>query len=428
MKSATLTPVSAPAPTPTPASAALRIASTAALIAALAWIGLSNYLFFHTVAEGFSVVVAALTYVLASCTYRYAKDDLLLFIGQAHVVIAVVDSLHLLSYQGMGVLASSCANTATQLWIAGRYLWGLTFLLLPVFVNRRLPQTAVMAVLIGLAALMAWAILIADIFPACFTPEGGLTPFKLASEAVIIAAIAVGALLLRRKRANIDRGLYRALMVAAAATILSELCFTQYDNVYGLMNMAGHVLKIVAYNSLFQGVVLRGLRAPLDSIFAELRASAVRDSLTGLYNRHGFQLAAQREMETASQSGGSVGALMADLDKFKRVNDTFGHQAGDEVLKRFAAILSASVKSSDTVARLGGDEFAVLLPGVSLDEARAVAARIRNATRAWAQSSITASTLDVSVGVALWLPDMHADIDTLMREADSAMYDEKASK
>jgi diguanylate cyclase (GGDEF)-like protein len=410
------------------AAAAARVASTAALIATLVWIGLRNYLFFHALVEGFSVVVAVVTYVLASCTYRYAKDDLLLFIGQAHVVIAVLDFLHLLSYQGMGVLVCSCANTATQLWIAGRYLWGLTLLLLPLFIRRRLPRPAITAALIGLAALMAWAVFAGDVFPVCFTQENGLTPFKLASEAAIIAITATGALLLGCRRAEIDPGLYRALIFAAAATIASELCFTLYDNVYGLMNMAGHILKIVAYNSLFQGVVLKGLRAPLDSIFAELRASAVRDSLTGLYNRHGFQQAAIKEMNTASQTGGSIGALLADLDKFKRVNDTFGHQAGDEVLKTFAAILGGSVKPSDTVARLGGDEFAVLLPGAGLDEARAVAASIRDATRSWARSSSTASTLDVSIGVALWLPHMQADIDTLMREADRAMYDEKASK
>ncbi len=419
MKPASITPLS---------TTAGRTALTATLLVSLAIVGLRNYLFFHATAEGFSVVVAALTYVLADCTYRYAKDDVLLFIGQAHVAIAVLDFLHLLSYQGMGVLAVSCPNTATQLWIAGRYIWGLTFLLLPLFVKRRLPHSAIMAGLLGLAGLLAWAILAGDVFPVCYTSSGGLTPYKIISESAIIAATAVGALLLRRKRADIDPGLYRALLLAALATIASELCFALYHNVYGLMNMAGHILKIAAYNSLFQGVVLRGLRAPLDSIFAELQASAVRDSLTGLYNRHGFALAAEREMKAASQKEGSVGALMADLDKFKKVNDTFGHQAGDEVLKRFAAILSGSVKFSDTVARLGGDEFAVLLPNISLGEARAVAMRIRDATRAWARSSDTASTLDVSIGVALWLPYMRADIDTLMREADDAMYSEKAAK
>ena len=101
---------------------------------------------------------------------------------------------------------------------------------------------------------------------------------------------------------------------------------------------------------------MKGLKQPFDSIFAKLQASAVRDPLTGVYNRHGFRLAAQHEMNAASQRGSGVATLMADLDNFKRVNDTFGHQAGDEVLKQFASILTASVKPTDTVARLGGDE------------------------------------------------------------------------
>jgi diguanylate cyclase (GGDEF)-like protein len=123
-----------------------------------------------------------------------------------------------------------------------------------------------------------------------------------------------------------------------------------------------------------------------------------------------------------------VGALMADLDKFKHVNDTFGHLAGDAVLVQFARILVASVGPADTVARLGGDEFVVLLPGADGEKASAVASIIKQQTRAWTQQSETAAGLDVSIGAAVWMPHTGGNLDTLLRQADDAMYKEKELK
>ncbi|HBK61477.1 MAG TPA: GGDEF domain-containing protein, partial [Firmicutes bacterium] len=123
-----------------------------------------------------------------------------------------------------------------------------------------------------------------------------------------------------------------------------------------------------------------------------------------------------------------VGALMADLDKFKRVNDAFGHLAGDSVLRQFARILTASVGPDDTVARLGGDEFVVLLPGADANEALAVADTVKRQTRAWTQGSRIAAGLDVSIGMAVWTPDTEGGIDALLRAADEAMYQEKELK
>jgi len=267
------------------------------------------------------------------------------------------------------------------------------------------------------------------IFPTCFVEGSGLTPFKIVSEYLVMAAVAAGSLLLARKRDTIGDSLFKALMGAAGATVLSEFCFTLYHDVYATPNFLGHVFKVVAYGFLFQGVVLRGLQAPYDSIFAELQRSAVRDSLTGLYNRFGFMQIAQREMEAAvGRPDALIGALMADLDKFKHVNDTFGHLAGDAVLVQFARILLASVGPADTVARLGGDEFVVLLPGADAEKASAAAGVIKQQTRAWTQQSETAGGLDVSIGLAVWRPYTGGDLDTLLRHADDAMYKEKELK
>ena len=408
---------------------ALKLALAAAGLAVSFWVAQVNYLLFHTAVENFSVIVAALTCVLAMASSRYAASDLLLFIGQAHAAVAIMDFLHIMAYKGMCVLPLPSPDTATQLWVAGRYLWASMFLLAPVFVRRRLPRNAVLAAYMAAAVALAWAILHAGVFPPCFVEGLGLTPFKIISEYMVIASAVAGSLLLQRRRDQIDAALYKVLMAAAAATVVSEFCFTMYYDVYGSANFLGHIFKVMAYCFLLQGVVLRGLHTPYDSIFAELQRSAVRDSLTGLYNRYGFVQAVQREMAAAANNpGGSVGALMADLDKFKRVNDAFGHLAGDSVLRQFARILTASVGPDDTVARLGGDEFVVLLPGADANEALAVADTVKRQTRAWTQGSRIAAVLDVSIGMAVWTPDTEGGIDALLRAADEAMYQEKELK
>ncbi|MBP7892537.1 MAG: GGDEF domain-containing protein [Firmicutes bacterium] len=405
------------------------LALAAAGLAASLWAARVNYLFFHTAVENFSVIVAALTCVLALASSRYARSDLLLFIGHAHALVGAIDFLHTMAYKGMCVLPLPTPDTATQLWIAGRYIWAAMFLMAPALASGRLPRRPATAALGIVAVALAWSILRGGIFPTCFIEGSGLTLFKIVSEYSVITAVIAGSLLLVRQRDTIDDSLLRALMGAAGATVVSEFCFTLYHDVYGTANFLGHIFKVVAYGFLFRGVVLRGLQAPYDSIFAELQRSAVRDSLTGLYNRFGFMQIAQREMEAAvGRPDALIGALMADLDKFKQVNDTFGHLAGDSVLVQFARILLASVGAADTVARLGGDEFVVLLPGADAQKASAVAGIIKQQTRAWTQRSETAAGLDVSIGMAVWMPHTGGDLDTLLRQADDAMYKEKELK
>jgi diguanylate cyclase (GGDEF)-like protein len=163
---------------------------------------------------------------------------------------------------------------------------------------------------------------------------------------------------------------------------------------------------------------------------AEQRANAlsIRDPLTGLVNRRSLIAQLEHAVATAERQKGEFALLFLDLDKFKAINDTLGHEVGDELLRQVAARLLAAVRVSDVVARLGGDEFVVLLggPGAAANAAR-VARKIEQAhTRAYDINGHRIHT-STSVGIGLY-PQDAANAAQLMKNADTAMYHAKQNR
>ena len=163
------------------------------------------------------------------------------------------------------------------------------------------------------------------------------------------------------------------------------------------------------------------LHAALRASEAEARHAATHDPLTGLANRALLAEAAQR---VCGGAGDDVAALLLDLDAFKAINDTHGHQAGDEVLRAVADRLRACVRDGDVVARTGGDEFVVLCSGQGAGAAaEGVAARLRDALTEPVTTSTGAHVVGASVGLAR-LPTPVSPSELLAR-ADAAMYEDK---
>ncbi|MFV9506490.1 MAG: MASE3 domain-containing protein [Oscillochloridaceae bacterium umkhey_bin13] len=151
---------------------------------------------------------------------------------------------------------------------------------------------------------------------------------------------------------------------------------------------------------------------------AQLQALATSDGLTGLANHRALQEKLAAAVELSRRSASPLALIMLDIDHFKRFNDTFGHPAGDHVLKVVSGVLRASVRLSDTVARYGGEEFAILMPETDLVGAFETAERCRHAinTLTWKDWTITAS-----FGVAAWEPSCGLP-QQLIAEADAALY------
>jgi diguanylate cyclase (GGDEF)-like protein len=158
----------------------------------------------------------------------------------------------------------------------------------------------------------------------------------------------------------------------------------------------------------------------------KLSHKASHDGLTGLLNRVGFRQRIDQLIGSVDPGRGHVGLLFVDLDDFKRVNDAYGHGAGDEVIRKAAGRLEAVSRASDQVARLGGDEFAVILGDVHEDEqVRAAEHRVRAAFVEPFMLGDVAISIGASVGGGVW-PEHGRTVRDLVRHADAAMYVDKA--
>ena len=158
-----------------------------------------------------------------------------------------------------------------------------------------------------------------------------------------------------------------------------------------------------------------------------VRYLADHDVLTGLPNRNVAEQRLRDAIASSRQSGRQVAVLFIDLDRFKTINDSLGHQTGDALLKQVAKRLGMSIRAGDTVSRFGGDEFVVLLNGVAdSDEVLHIAQRLRTFLREPYLLDSVELNVSCSVGIAMF-PDDAADMEELMRHADAAMYEAKAS-
>ena len=174
-------------------------------------------------------------------------------------------------------------------------------------------------------------------------------------------------------------------------------------------------VQSLAQASMHTALALRNAR-----LLDEIERLATRDSLTGLANRRLFDESLRREAARSQRLGSPLSLLVLDVDHFKQVNDSYGHQTGDDVLCEVADALVTNTKNFDVAARYGGDEFVVLLPGCSREDAIGVAQRVRNEiARRVGEAPVT-----ISGGIAT-MPDNAADAERLMAAADAALYEAK---
>lgn len=197
------------------------------------------------------------------------------------------------------------------------------------------------------------------------------------------------------------------------------------DQVCGVMNVAfdrphafdENELRVLELLADQAAIAIRNAQ-----LHAEVQDLAITDSLTGLYNLRGFFELGRREVERARRFGRPLTAIMFDLDHFKRVNDTYGHATGNQVLAGLAQHCQHELREVDLLGRYGGEEFAVLLPESDLATARLVGERLRRRVeQAMLDTDRGPMRITISLGVAA-LDEECADLDDLLERADQALY------
>ena len=247
---------------------------------------------------------------------------------------------------------------------------------------------------------------------------------QIVSLFIVLISTSHARLLLRHGRRGFATYLtVAALLIQAAAHAVRVV--TAFDlapdaTLFALSPTQTGIVTSFSFSMLMVsiGVVLMAT----DRVRAEIEYLASYEALTGALSRRALLDTCERELERCRRKGHSMSLLMIDLDNFKAINDSHGHQAGDRVLVEFAARVTALLRRPDHFGRFGGEEFVALLPETSLEDAQIVAERIRaDIAGAGVQPWCT-----VSIGVAVSSAD-HATVDALLGHADTALYAAKTA-
>jgi diguanylate cyclase (GGDEF)-like protein len=297
------------------------------------------------------------------------------------VVVSAIDLL----------ITSSAAASSTAFELD--VLASAFFLVLLILFHHRLPE--------------AFFQIVITVSTGLVTATIALNPRHTGNEAFYLLIVLYASYFFTRTKAALQVGI---VIVAYGVVTFSSV----HDGSAGArwLNLSG-VLVVIA------GVVML-LKAQLDQLIGSLNVAALTDPLTGLLNRRAFEMRIHEEAARSARQGAALSMLALDVDHFKRVNDRYGHPAGDAVLVSIAEVIARAARTQDVVARVGGEEFSVLLVDADVEAATVVAERIRAAVEGASLGEV--ETLTISIGVAGLSLEGEAPAVTLQRDADRVLY------
>ena len=384
-----------------------------------------NYLLYHTIIEFFAIFTGLSIMLVAFTTKEIAENQIFTKLGIIYLFVSIVDFLHTMSYKGMKIFPNWGANQPTQFWIIGRSLETLGFILLffsPNMKKRYFSLILVVTTILSITCVFFGA------FPDCFVETKGLTPFKVITEYILVILLAVTIFKVLKIKDSSVKIFQKTFVLSILLTIAGELSFTLYSDVYGFFNFLGHIFRFLSYLAILIGLVIEGLKNPVNAIISQLederrhlRQLAYYDQLTGLYSRNFFEEVLKKQLAITEREELFSEIIIIDIDNFKQINDRYGHLVGDEVLKFVAECINQSIRSSDIAARYGGDEFVIVLSGKS-EGAMNVLERIRSKLKQHRFDF----PVDISYGFARF--SSTNEYRTAFEKADELLYKMKNSK
>jgi len=222
-------------------------------------------------------------------------------------------------------------------------------------------------------------------------------------------------------RSRLGLHLLRGFLTVALYIVGVRLLTARFPDLSDLVNSLVQLILAMLVAFILERYAHRAYiyQAKLEERNRELQETAVRDRLTGLYNRHYTDEILDRSLAAARSRGSPFSLILLDIDHFKRINDELGHDEGDRVLVAAAKALAPAIRASDTLGRYGGDEFIVILPDASIDVARSVADRMLEAIRALGAEEVPLP-VTVSAGIVQLRPE--EERKELFHRADDLLY------
>ncbi len=237
--------------------------------------GQISYLVFHTLAELFSIIIAATAMVVAISSRHFTRNQFVVYISIAIGCCAGLDIAHVFVYEGMQLIPNGGINMASQLWIAARSIQAAALLSAPFMLRRNLDPGWVF-LFYGTICLLSLALIWNGFMPDTFVPGQGLTTFKITMEYGIITLLMLTLWLLWQRRSLLSRPLVQTMGAALLCMIISEFTFTQYVTAFSIANKLGHIFKIYAYWFIYLALVQSTLREPFSML---TRAASTYDAI-----------------------------------------------------------------------------------------------------------------------------------------------------
>ena len=352
---------------------------------------------------------------------------MLLIIGAIYIYVGVLDFLHTVSFDGLNIIFNN-TNISTQFWISARLLEAIGFfVVISFFTSKRKINYGMLHVMLISYTLLIVLIINNGLIPAFYIEGFGQTTLKLISESIVILLYFLTIIALTRCQ-TISKKIRFSLYIVLIIKILSELAFTQYSSVVEVYITAGHLLKYLSFGGIYIIFVSEILLNPKKKIYSlfqeretELLALSELDQLTQLYNHQTTFNKVEEMIRTHQENKEEIFIAMIDIDDFKIINDTYGHQFGDDILGRFSKVLLNLDCKQKVVGRYGGDEF--LICGLAKDKESRLVCFQKAQEEMMKEFSDIKTPLTFSVGLVFYKED--DTLKDLIYKADIKLYESK---
>jgi signal transduction histidine kinase len=233
-----------------------------------------NYLFFHTIAELFSISIMFVLFAITLNAQKFLKNAYLLVVGIAALFIGILDLLHTLTFTGMNIIPSPIFF-ANQFWIATRFFESVVLLSGFLFVGNKykIHINALLAIYSIVTLGIILSILYFQIFPVAYIQGVGQTPFKILSEYVIISILIGAFIALFYQKEHFEKDIFVLIATSIILTIFSEFCFTLYVGNFDFLNKLGHIFKVLSFYMIYKANIENGFKRPIETFFHDLKVS-----------------------------------------------------------------------------------------------------------------------------------------------------------